>query len=635
MTDFKQVLLTDIEADPNQPRQIFDDIAMAELADSVRENGVVQPILLRPSTLPGNRPYQIVFGERRFRAAVVVSLNFKGRDTIPAVIRELSDDEALELQIIENLQRKDVHPMEEGVAFKSLQDRKGWSVQEIANRVGKKDFYIRQRLRLTDLIKLWQTLFYHGALTLTDALRVCVLAPADQNSLYEGEDIDKEDLKNPGFKVEFSDWDFNQFKGNLSAAAFDLDDPYLDKKMGACNNCKYNTGAALLFPTSAGTSRCTNTVCFKNKTQKSFDLRLKVSAEDPTMLFVSTSYNDHVKEIATLTKEHGIEVIGYGGFSALEEPEKPDYDQWLEDEGDYPMTDKETHQAWQRHLAGFQEELSEYNRKVAGGKYKKALVVVGDDKGRIVYVSLNKKSNSSLQPKKNAADVKEAISSGEATLSDVTGEISRINTNLENAAELDAEKVHLRIMGQYKLHPAVTEKLTTALVQPEWICLRWYILDQAGLMGGYGGDDKVEKVLGLAELDFYNSQERPELWSMIENLTEKQFALVFRFLMAKKFAEFSPRKYGSDKAFVMRKMAESLADIPIASYEAEQGDKAAKRKANADKELKKLEAKKTELLHKKTPKKVRGKKTSKISKDIEALVDQAPEPEEFPEEDPE
>jgi ParB family chromosome partitioning protein len=153
MSEFKLTPLKEIHPDPNQPRKFYDESAMQELIQSVKEKGILQPILVRPN---GNG-FVLVCGERRYRASVAAGLT-----EIPTVIRHLSDDEALELQIIENLQRKDVHPMEEAVAFKSLLDNKQkvHTLEEIAARVGKSEFYVRQRMKLNALTKDWQEVFY-------------------------------------------------------------------------------------------------------------------------------------------------------------------------------------------------------------------------------------------------------------------------------------------------------------------------------------------------------------------------------------------------------------------------------------------------------------------------------------------
>jgi ParB family chromosome partitioning protein len=217
-----------------------------------------------------------VCGERRFRAAGTAGLT-----DIPAVIRVLTDEEALELQIIENLQRKDVHPMEEAVAFKSLVD-KGKDVQEIANRVGKKIYYVNQRLKLNQLTKEWQSVYFHSLVSLNDAMRLAVMPDKQQVDFYREQNMPMHiDRK---VHISFSDYTFNKYRGNLSTATFDLTDITLNSKMGACTNCQYNSGAMALFPDAAKNPICTNITCFVHKTNFEFDRKLKAAKDDPSMV---------------------------------------------------------------------------------------------------------------------------------------------------------------------------------------------------------------------------------------------------------------------------------------------------------------------------------------------------------------
>lgn len=609
MTDFKTVALDEIKADPNQPRHIYDETSMQELTQSIKEKGVLQPVLLRPS----GKWYLLVCGERRFRASKEAGLK-----DIPAVIRELTDDEALELQIIENLQRKDVHPMEEGVAFKSLLERKGWTVQEIAHRVGKKDFYVKQRLRLNDLSKVWQTVFYRGALTLTDALKVCIMTPADQQDLYATKDITKEDLKKENLKVEFDNWTLNKYKGNLSDAAFDLMDPFLDKKMGACSTCKYNTACASLFPDSANDTRCMNISCFKNKTQKSFEQQLKIATEDPSMIFVNSDYNDHAKEIASLQKEHGMEVIGYGSFSTLDAPEKPEYEEWKDDnEQDFDNA-KEMKFAWDTEMLDYEKELEEYNKKVSSGKYKKALVVAGDDKGKLIYVTMGKKSNSNLQTTKTSKDVQESIKAGEATLLEIQGEVDRIKENVKKGAELDQEKIQAAIMEKYILLPTLS-RAESVLTAAETACLIWYILDRIHIPDGYNMDKHISALFGFKKDDSMKGKKRKAVWEQMMTLTDNHLALAFRRMMHDEFAKESPRGYSDDNAFVMRRMAEELMPSEIVEIEKAFQEKAETRLKNAQKKIAQLEEKMAGM---KPKKKAAPKNPSKLTKGIKSLLEE-------------
>jgi ParB family chromosome partitioning protein len=131
-----------IESNPQQPRMIFDEDALRELAASIREHGVLQPILVRPL---GNHRFQLVAGERRWRASKEAGLA-----TIPALVEELDDDTALEISIIENLQREDLSPLEEAGMYDRMVREHGYSIRKLAEKLGKDKGYLENRLRLAD-----------------------------------------------------------------------------------------------------------------------------------------------------------------------------------------------------------------------------------------------------------------------------------------------------------------------------------------------------------------------------------------------------------------------------------------------------------------------------------------------------
>jgi len=131
-----------IEANPEQPRLAFDEASLDELAASIREHGVLQPILVRP--LDAMR-YQLIAGERRWRASMRAGL-----DTIPALIEEIDDDTALEISIIENLQREDLSPLDEAAMYDRMVREHGYSIRKLADKLGKDKGYLENRLRLAD-----------------------------------------------------------------------------------------------------------------------------------------------------------------------------------------------------------------------------------------------------------------------------------------------------------------------------------------------------------------------------------------------------------------------------------------------------------------------------------------------------
>lgn len=136
--------LSDIEPNRGQPRKEFDPDALAQLADSIRQHGVLQPLMVRP--IPGTGTYQLVAGERRWRAARMAGLS-----EVPVVIRELDDSEAAEVALIENLQREDLNPIEEAEGYSGLLNTFGLTQDEISRRVGKSRPAVANALRLLNL----------------------------------------------------------------------------------------------------------------------------------------------------------------------------------------------------------------------------------------------------------------------------------------------------------------------------------------------------------------------------------------------------------------------------------------------------------------------------------------------------
>lgn len=135
--------ISEIEPNRSQPRKDFDEKALTELAESIKEHGLIQPILVRPIIGGG---YQIVAGERRYRACRMAGLT-----QVPVTIRELTDEETMELALIENLQRENLNPLEEALGYKSLMEEYSFSQEQVAKAVGKSRSAVANTLRLLNL----------------------------------------------------------------------------------------------------------------------------------------------------------------------------------------------------------------------------------------------------------------------------------------------------------------------------------------------------------------------------------------------------------------------------------------------------------------------------------------------------
>lgn len=164
----KQIPLAQIGANPDQPRKTFTESELSDLAASIREKGVLQPILLR-SVQNREYIYEIVAGERRFRASKLAGLN-----EIPALIKTMDDNNAMEIALIENVQRENLNPIEEANAYKNLMECCDYELPDIARLIGKSESYIRNMLRLTSLPDSVQNLVGQGELSASHARTIAV-----------------------------------------------------------------------------------------------------------------------------------------------------------------------------------------------------------------------------------------------------------------------------------------------------------------------------------------------------------------------------------------------------------------------------------------------------------------------------
>ena len=173
-----ELRISEIEPNKNQPRKDFDEQALAELADSIGEHGLIQPIVVRP-TMAGT--YQIVAGERRWRACRMAGLT-----SVPVIIKEMDDKEYYQIALIENLQREDLNPIEEAKGYKTLIDNYGLTQDSAAKTVGKARATVTNALRLLNLSKKEQTALLEGKITAGHAralLSVSENSPLRENML--------------------------------------------------------------------------------------------------------------------------------------------------------------------------------------------------------------------------------------------------------------------------------------------------------------------------------------------------------------------------------------------------------------------------------------------------------------------
>ncbi|HFI0464243.1 TPA: ParB/RepB/Spo0J family partition protein [Streptococcus suis] len=167
--------LADIRSNPYQPRKNFDQEALQELADSIKQSGVFQPIIVRQSAVKG---YELIAGERRVRAS-----RLAGKETIPAIIRQLNEEQMIEIAILENLQREDLSTMEEAEAYHLMMEKLNLTQNDVAERMGKSRPYIANYLRLLSLPEKVKTWVNEGQLSMGQARTL--LSVKDKSKMVE------------------------------------------------------------------------------------------------------------------------------------------------------------------------------------------------------------------------------------------------------------------------------------------------------------------------------------------------------------------------------------------------------------------------------------------------------------------
>ena len=168
--EITEIPLDEIRPNPYQPRKTFDNKSLKELSESIKENGVFQPIIIRKSV----NGYEIIAGERRFRAS-----KLKKKKTIPAIIRKFDEAQMMEVAVLENLQREDLTPLEEAQAYEMLQKNLGLTQAEVSKRLGKSRPYIANYLRLLTLPQKTKRLLQRGELSMGQARTLLGLKDKD------------------------------------------------------------------------------------------------------------------------------------------------------------------------------------------------------------------------------------------------------------------------------------------------------------------------------------------------------------------------------------------------------------------------------------------------------------------------
>ncbi len=305
-SEFQYIAIDTIHESATNPRRTFDECKLGELAESIRSNGLIQPITLRPNS----DGFEIVAGARRFRAAQLAELF-----SLPARIVDITDAQALEWQLVENSQRVDVHPYEEAQGFQRLLGMPGYDVATLVEKSGKSAAHVYARLSLLQLIPAVAEAFSKELITASHANLLARLPQEAQANAYEQcwrkDWADKEPHLLPA--KHLSAWIQTNLYLSLAEAPFDKEDTTLNPPAGACVTCPRRSGFNTTLFADVQGDQCLDAPCFHTKVNAHIDREI---AARPELVQIENGYRS--------PKEQRAGAVQRGHFREVEHTHNPD-----------------------------------------------------------------------------------------------------------------------------------------------------------------------------------------------------------------------------------------------------------------------------------------------------------------------
>lgn len=311
----RNIPVSDIIPSSLNPRKTFDQEALCELAENIKENGLIQPITVRKLAKGSDHKYEIVCGERRFRATQIA-----GMTEIQCIVKELDDKQAFAAMIIENLQRKDVDPMEEAAAFHKLYTEGTMQVKEIAKILGKSSSYVVSRIQLNNVLPDYLPLLRNGNIYLNQLIEIAKLTKEQQEILFRDCFTEASIARWPIKYITIDilhKWIDEHVMQYLDTATFPLGDASFSCGKD-CEGCPFNTKNK---PESYGDSarpRCMDMKCFR---QKSLENVFRTAKGLDIPIVCQGRGNDEIVKAAT---EYGLTLQDMTGRSYVYQPVEPD-----------------------------------------------------------------------------------------------------------------------------------------------------------------------------------------------------------------------------------------------------------------------------------------------------------------------
>ena len=299
--EYRSVPIGILVESATNPRKRFDEKNLEELAASMRAQGILAPLLVRELE---ESKYEVVAGARRLRAARLAEL-----ETVPVRVVKLTDAESIEAQVVENLQREDIHPLEESLGFKSLLQlgEPTYTIASIAARAGKSEAYVQGRIKLAELIPSVAEAFLKDTIAIGHALLIAKLPDSQQqeafNAAFRGMWTTDGNSQVLIPVRELSAWIESNILLQLASAPFDKQDEALVPAAGSCSNCPKRTGYNKLLFADVRKDSCTDPQCFRAKIDAHVSKTLETK---PQLVQISSAWN--TREGTPLGKSRYVEL---------------------------------------------------------------------------------------------------------------------------------------------------------------------------------------------------------------------------------------------------------------------------------------------------------------------------------------
>lgn len=434
------VALANLQPGKFNPRKHFDEKTISELAASISRQGILQPIGIRKVDDTDN--YEIIYGERRFKASLEAGLK-----EIPAIVFQVPDETAQELAVTENLQRKDVSPMEEAFAYRNLMQTGRYDVKSLSERFGKSENYIRTRLNFSSLIPEIAELLDADEITISLASEMCRYSEDIQKNAYE------EHFKDSNSYSSWRGLKAQEVRAYLQDAYTDDLQYYMFDK-AQCMSCPNNTNNILLF-SDGGCGRCANNDCLKEKNvsfivDKAVNFMKKYP--DITLCHYGYGYNKEVVE-RLMSIGYELETVSYGFIKSPYKPIEPA-------KTDFATTEEydEAYRKYEQEMADYKKESDGIEQKIVAGELSR-YARIDDRDVHLGYVEIqSQKDDAGSCPKEQSPslakleqrDKRNKEIAEEKTIEDVRKQILDVNLTESKFGTDEDKMVYFFLMSSLR-----------------------------------------------------------------------------------------------------------------------------------------------------------------------------------------